>query len=175
LIIHQTAPYARSSREDGAVGHHRPFFQRPGGTGSRGSAKAWSDGPNATGPLVAAKGDPDPGRGGADGAHHRAPQPSRLRASCCATNRGITCHGQPGIALPPAVEAARMIAIVPGPSSVNEMVRQHQMCPCGELRLPATASGRRRSEGETVMDPPVRRVQTRMRRPHRRIPTRDLP
>ena len=111
--------HARSSRGDGTFGHRRPPFQSPGGAGIRGVGQDRSplDRPfqsrgagGHAGPLLPAKGDPDPDRRGAGGADHHAPPPAPLRAAYSATDRGFARHRQPGAAPRRAVAAAR-----PGP------------------------------------------------------------
>ena len=67
----------------------------------------------------------------------------------------------------------RMISLVPTPSALERMIAARQACFCEALRSLLTAASRRRSDGETVMDIPVRIRQTRTNR-NKGIPIRTL-
>ena len=53
--------------------------------------------------------------------------------------------------------------MLPSPSALNKTISARQTCFCGALRSRMSASSRRRSDGVTVMEIPVRMPKIRMR------------
>lgn len=88
-------------------------------------------------------------RGGRVLSRNRPSKPSRAKRSCQRQTQVLD------------LPVRRLISLVPTPSALNNTISARQTCFCGALRSRTSASRRRRSEGVTVMEIPVRMPQIR--------------